>query len=281
MAQSAALDGVEVVVLGDSIVEHFSGTWKMGLTPKVRSKDRDGGGDADGGGGDDRTEAHNEDAAEALATQAKAYAELRSKLNMVALGCSGDTTNQLLYHLMHGVLPPKLQPKVFVLMIGTNNLGPQWGCNARTTLAGILHVAQHLHKERPQATVVLHSLLPRTDADGEAGPLNRYWSQILWINLQLQKFSALHPEWRFTNPNSKLLRADKRAPYKVALKPGVMPDGLHPSPEGYEIWSRELTKVVARALEEHDKRQAKNEKDGGGRRKEQPARDRRRRGDAR
>jgi lysophospholipase L1-like esterase len=238
MAQNAALDGVEVVILGDSIVERFAGTRNMGRLPRAED--------------DGSTHDADDDKEEALSTQARSYAALRSKLNMVALGCSGDTTNHLLYHLAHGVLHPKLQPKVIVLVIGTNNLGAQAGCNARTTLAGVLQVAQFLHRERPRATIVLHALLPRTDADGEDGPLHRYWSQILWINLQLKKFSALHPDWRFMNPNSKLLRPDPDAPYKVALKPGFMPDGLHPSPEGYEIWSHELVKVVTSALDGHD-----------------------------
>lgn len=44
-------------------------------------------------------------------------------LGALALAISGDQTQHLLWRLKHGELPLSLQPKVIVLMIGTNNLG--------------------------------------------------------------------------------------------------------------------------------------------------------------
>jgi lysophospholipase L1-like esterase len=249
MASSAALDGAEVVLVGDSIVEHFAGTRDMGrqqqLPPAPPSTD------SNAAGGDDQDDDDDEqNVVDELRVQAEAYKRFASSTNLVALGCSGDTTNQLMFHLNYGMLPPRLQPRVWIVAIGTNNLGA--GCNARTTLAGILQVAQYLHQQRPNSIVVVHGLFPRSDERHTEGPLNRYWGQIVWINQQLKKFCSLHSEWRYFDVNNLLLERRADAPLKVALKPGLLPDGLHPGVEGYKIWSAELSSLIAKLLSDGD-----------------------------
>jgi lysophospholipase L1-like esterase len=254
VASSAALDGAEVVLVGDSIVEHFTGTRDMGrqqqLLPAPPPTDSKAAGGDEQNDDEDDNNSEDQNAVDELRVQAEAYKRFASGANLVALGCSGDTTNQLLFHLNYGMLPPQLQPKVWIVAIGTNNLGA--GCNARTTLAGILQVAQYLHQQRPNSIVVVHGLFPRSDERHTEGPLNRYWGQIVWINQQLKKFCSLHSEWRYFDVNNLLLERRADAPLKVALKPGLLPDGLHPGVEGYKIWSAELSRLIAKLLSDDD-----------------------------
>lgn len=248
MASGAAMDGAEVVLVGDSIVEHFSGTRDMGRQPQPQAPQTD----VNPTGGEEQDDDNDEEnSVDELRVQAAAFAKFAASTNLVALGCSGDTTNQLLFHLNYGMLPPQLQPKIWIVAIGTNNLGTS-GCNARTTLAGILQVAQYLHQQRPDSIVVVHGLFPRSDERHKEGPLHRYWGQIVWINQQLKKFCALHSEWRYFDVNNLLLERKADAPLKVALKPGLLPDGLHPSVEGYKIWSAELSKLIAKLLSDDE-----------------------------
>jgi lysophospholipase L1-like esterase len=250
MASGAAMDGAEVVLVGDSIVEHFSGTRDMGRQQQQQLQAPPANGDP--AGGDERDDDNNEqqDSVDELRVQAQAFAKFAASANLVALGCSGDTTNQLMFHLNYGMLPPQLQPKIWIVAIGTNNLGS--GCNARTTLAGVLQVAQYLHQQRPDSIVVVHGLFPRSDERHQEGPLRRYWGQILWINQQLKKFCSLHSEWRYFDVNNFLLERMADAPMKVALKPGLLPDGLHPSVEGYKVWSAELSELITKLLSDDE-----------------------------
>mmetsp|Transcript_59087 Transcript_59087/g.183443 ORF Transcript_59087/g.183443 Transcript_59087/m.183443 type:complete len:232 (+) Transcript_59087:145-840(+) len=99
-----------------------------------------------------------------FADSAQAYRELvvsRHPKSMVLAG-SGDETQQTL-HLLDTALPVLKAPKLFVVMIGTNNV-PKGG--AAGALRGIRAVVGRLHKEHPTTPVLLHTLLPRAD-DGE------------------------------------------------------------------------------------------------------------------
>ena len=161
---------LDVVLLGDSIVERWSGTRGMGqeTVPENRAV-------FDKWFGKNHVEV---DVDTSTTTGAP--------LNGLALGTAGDTTVELLWHLQNGLLLSSLQPKVFVLIIGTNDLGS--GCSKRVALAGLLNAAHYLHTQRPDTPILLHGLLPRTDtyADGNY-TLNRYFWDILWINRKLKR----------------------------------------------------------------------------------------------
>ena len=96
----------------------------------------------------------------------------RAALN---LGFSGDTTANLLWRMDHGELEG-LQPKVAVLLIGTNNTGSAKQTAAQTE-AGIDAVVAHLEQSLPLTRILLLGLLPsdvsaqKSAADAE---VNRY-----------------------------------------------------------------------------------------------------------
>mmetsp|Transcript_10488 Transcript_10488/g.13897 ORF Transcript_10488/g.13897 Transcript_10488/m.13897 type:complete len:99 (-) Transcript_10488:343-639(-) len=88
------------------------------------------------------------------------------KLNGMALGSAADITPETIWHLENRWITDSLHPKLWLLLIGTNDLGRS-GCSKRNTLVGILHIADHLHKMRPDVPILFHGLLPRDGPEGE------------------------------------------------------------------------------------------------------------------
>ena len=173
-------------------------------------------------------------------------------MNGLALGTAGDTTVELLWHLQNGLLLSSLQPKVFVLIVGTNDLGS--GCSKRVALAGLLNAAHYLHTQRPDTPILLHGLLPRTDtyADGNY-TLNRYFWDILWINRKLKRVCwGERSSWCHHSDTielNKLLIQDD-AQGALVLNADFMPDGLHPNADGYDRWGALLAERVQKIIME-------------------------------
>ena len=232
---------LDVVILGDSITERFNGTRSMGrhAVPENRAvfeKYFDG---------------H-------LHPRSDEKDGINHKLQGLALGSSGDISVELLWHLQNGMLPSHLRPKIFVLLIGTNDLG-RGGCSKRTTLAGILNVAHYLHAHRPDTPIVLHGLLPRSDGDddGEYYTLNRYWRDILWINRELKRYGNLHRWCHFVEFNGvflKRMRDDDHpqgdARSAVVIDSELMPDALHPNAKGYDRWGAVLVERIWKVIDD-------------------------------
>ena len=80
----------------------------------------------------------------------------------IALGIGGDTSPNVLYRLQHGELMDCLQPKVFWIILGMNDLA-RTHCSEEVTLLGIVGVIQKLRSLRPDTPIVINSLLPMTD----------------------------------------------------------------------------------------------------------------------
>ena len=82
-------------------------------------------------------------------------------------GIGGDRAQDLGWRLQHGLLPPLLEPDVFVVLIGTNDIGK--GETKEVALTEVLTVVRQLHAARPRATVLLLGLLPRGGDSGTPG----------------------------------------------------------------------------------------------------------------
>jgi len=77
----------------------------------------------------------------------------------VNMGIGGDQTQHVLWRLQQGDLEG-YQAKLFVVMIGTNNM---WGRDADPAhaAAGVKAVLDLIQSKQPQARILLMSLLPR------------------------------------------------------------------------------------------------------------------------
>ncbi|CAB9527253.1 Platelet-activating factor acetylhydrolase IB subunit beta [Seminavis robusta] len=222
MVQLASNVPPDVVFVGDSITERLNGTRHMGT---VRLPDN----------------------------QLVFEEHFPSGL---ALGCSGDTSTNLLWHLQNGMLPDSLQPQVWMILIGTNDLG-RLNCSANATLQGILNVFNYLKSKRLSAKFILHGLLPRSDismkenmADNDY-KTGEYWKQIQWINQRLREECHQDPEQQCRYMEASGVFLDPDSPDKVSAK--TMTDGLHPSRDGLASWCPLIAKTINDVLgKEHE-----------------------------
>ncbi|HEY3755851.1 MAG TPA: GDSL-type esterase/lipase family protein [Opitutaceae bacterium] len=152
------------------------------------------------------------------------------------LGISGDRTEHVLWRLQNGEVDG-LHPKVIVLMIGTNNIGLEHdGFSSRGTpedaAGGVKAVVAELRRRCPAAKILLLGVFPRAHASD-----NPMRADVAAIN---RTISALddqqHVFYRDIGP--KFLEADG------TISSEIMPDFLHPSPRGYEIWGGAIADEV-------------------------------------
>ncbi|TAE75411.1 MAG: acetylglucosamine-6-sulfatase [Verrucomicrobia bacterium] len=156
------------------------------------------------------------------------YYASRKALN---LGYSGDRTEQVLWRLNNGELE-NVDPKLFVLMIGTNNTGHRKD-PAEQTAAGIRQIVDLLRKERPNAKILLLSIFPRAEKpDAPQRLLNDAINHII-------KDFADGTQVRWLDLGPAFLAPDG------SLPKAIMPDFLHPQAPGYEIWAKSMEKEIA------------------------------------
>ena len=147
--------------------------------------------------------------------------------NALNLGFSGDRTQHLLWRLLNGELPENVDPKVAVIMIGTNNTGHKLD-PANETAAGISRVVELLRDRRPDTKILLLGIFPRDEQpDGEKRQRNREINEII---SKLDDGEHVH----FMNINQNFLQEDG------TLSKGLTPDFLHINAKGYQIWAETI-----------------------------------------
>ena len=156
-------------------------------------------------------------------------------LGAANFGIGGDTTHNVLWRLDHGAVGV-LQPKVVVLLIGTNNLGRD-NATAADTARGVEAVVKRLRTAFPAATVIVHGVFPC-----DASPQAEVRGRVAAVNERLRALDGRDGKVRFRDIGGGFLAADG------SISPAVMPDGLHLSPEGYRRWAAELAPLVGGLL---------------------------------
>ncbi len=154
-------------------------------------------------------------------------------------GWGGDRTQNILWRLENGELDG-VNPKVVVLLAGTNNLGGlsgQGGDEARAGdivrgLKAIVHVIQ---EKEPAATIIVMGIFPRND-DMEYMPV------IEKINRGLSEL-ADGKKIRYLNINDKLADSNGRL-----LEGMLNADKLHPSGRTYQVWADALRPIFTELL---------------------------------
>lgn len=149
------------------------------------------------------------------------------------LGYSADRTEHVLWRLDNGELEGN-QPKLFVVMIGTNNNGhrkPEQESTA-DTVAGVKAILDRLGQKAPQSKVLLLAIFPRG-----ASPKDGLRVRNEAVNAEIQKF-ADNKRVFWLNINAKFLQPDG------TLSKEIMPDLLHPNAKGYEIWAESILPAV-------------------------------------
>ncbi len=173
------------------------------------------------------------------------YAELLSNWNenfkgwnAADFGWGADKTQNMLWRLKQGELDG-VNPKVIVLLAGTNNIGnvsPTDDAEARATetVRGVAAVLHELRTRAPNATIVLMGITPRND-NIQVMPI------VIEANQGIARLADGH-RIRYLNINSRL--ADRHG----VLLPGMTQDGLHLTAKGYQLWADALKPILVERL---------------------------------
>jgi lysophospholipase L1-like esterase len=146
-------------------------------------------------------------------------------------GISGDRTEWLLWRVRNGELD-RTNARAVVLMIGTNDLPT---ATPAGIARGVSAIVATVRAKLPRAVVVLNAILPRGEPDD---PLR---AKATGVNARIAALAGgKHVRWLDAGPG--FVDAAGR------IKPGLMPDGLHPSGHGYEVWATALRPVLRDAL---------------------------------
>jgi lysophospholipase L1-like esterase len=155
--------------------------------------------------------------------------------NAADFAWGGDRTENILWRLSNGELDG-VNPKVIVLLAGTNNIGKEPGDEAKVedVTRGLKAIVDLCRKKAPAATIVLTAIFPRNDNPAAMPTINR-------INANLEQM-ADGKSIRFLDVNARLADANG------TLFEGMTMDGLHPSLKGYEVWAEGLKPILTELL---------------------------------
>jgi lysophospholipase L1-like esterase len=149
--------------------------------------------------------------------------------NAADFGWGGDKTQNILWRLNHGELDG-VNPKVIVLLAGTNNLG-----NTPDITSGLQAILRAMQAKAPDAIIVVTGIFLRNDNMSFMPTIDK-------INADLSKL-ADGKRIRYLNVNNKL--ADRHG----KLFAGMMnPDKLHPAAKGYQVWADGLRPIFTELL---------------------------------
>ncbi len=147
------------------------------------------------------------------------------------LGVSGDHTEHVLWRLLNGELE-NVNPKLFVLMIGTNNTGHRQDPPEQTA-DGIKQILNLLQDRKPDAKILLLSIFPREEKpDGKLRQLNNAINERIKGFADGQKIQWLDLTNTFLAPDG-------------TLPATVMPGFLHPEALGCEMWAKAMESKIA------------------------------------
>jgi len=143
--------------------------------------------------------------------------------NAVNLAISGDRTEHVLWRLENGNIDG-ISPKLAVLMIGTNN---HMSSPPEVTARDIRLIVAKLRKRLPSTKVLVLGIFPRGSGDEDgARQTNMRVNELISDIGDGEIVHYLDMEATFLDGRR--------------LKPGLFPDGTHPSAKGYAAWAEAL-----------------------------------------
>jgi len=174
----------------------------------------------------------------------EAWKKTFEPLKAANFGIGGDKTEHVLWRITEGKELEGISPKVAVLMIGTNNSS---GNTPAEIAEGIKTIVAELRKQKPAMKILLLGVFPRSGKGGKdlKDPMKvapgEFQIKIGQINEIIAKFEDKQNVF-YMDIGSKFLDKDGNLPKEI------MPDFLHLSPKGYEIWADAIDDKVKELL---------------------------------
>jgi len=149
-------------------------------------------------------------------------------------GIGWDRIQNVLWRVENGELDG-IQPRVVVLLIGTNNTGDEDDGRPRNTtpqiIAGVSNLVRRIQFHLPRAQMILFGLFPRGSPNDPAR------AQVAAVNAGLAQLAD--DKITYLDIGRRFLTADGALPREM------FPDLLHPNESGYRIWADALDPVLA------------------------------------
>jgi len=161
------------------------------------------------------------------------WEEAFGKFKPANFGIGGDRTQHVLWRIENGELEG-IKSKAIVLMIGTNNSGSD---SAEGIAKGISKIVETIREKQPQAKILLLAVFPR----GEKASPNGARDKLNAVNASIAKLDD-GKNIHFLDIGSKFLQPDG------SLTQEIMPDYLHLSPAGYQIWADAIGPKLAELM---------------------------------
>ena len=156
----------------------------------------------------------------------KAWDEHFEPLKAANFGIGGDRTEHVLWRVKNGELEG-ITPKLAVLMIGTNN-GKD---SAEDVAAGITAIVKEVRAKSAATKVLLLGIFPRGEKPNAGREKNDKVNEIV-AKLDDKK------DVKYLDIGAKFLAEDK------TISKEIMPDSLHLSEKGYQIWAEAILPTV-------------------------------------
>ncbi len=155
--------------------------------------------------------------------------------NAANFGWGADGIQNMLWRIQNGELDG-VNPKVIVILAGTNNVGNQPGNDEKVVdiLKGFRELIATCREKAPKAKIILTAIFPRND--------NRaVLPEIRQINDELAKLADGKTIF-YLNVNNRLANPDG------ILFDGMTVDKLHLSDKGYQVWADGLRPLLTELL---------------------------------
>jgi lysophospholipase L1-like esterase len=160
-------------------------------------------------------------------------------------GIGGDQTQHVIWRIENGELEG-LQPKVTVLMIGTNNSA---GHTAAEITAADKKIVELIRAKMPTTKVLLLAIFPRGARKDKGGKITdaaitdaaKRTEVINAVNAELAKLDD-GTNVRFLDIAPVFYGQDGKIPF------ALMPDQLHPNAAGYQLWADAMKPLLTAML---------------------------------
>ncbi len=177
----------------------------------------------------------------------KEWEEFYGSRRAAQIGSSGDCTDHILWRLQNGGVAGA-KPKLTILLIGTNNTGLRRDPPDQTAY-GIEAIVKELKKRIPGGKILLLAIFPRGNAE-MLKTNTKYRARAERISADNGKVNEIIKTYAddktvfYLDIGHVFLDADGHVDKKL------MPDYVHPGPEGFRAWAEAMEPVIKKHLGE-------------------------------
>jgi lysophospholipase L1-like esterase len=158
----------------------------------------------------------------------------------VNMGFSGDRIENVIWRLQNGTLE-NINPKVAVILIGTNNTDGNHYLNISTPeelAGGIWKICEIVQEKLPGTKILILGILPYGYKPNHRNNINKATNKLV------SKFPEKNRNIHFTDIGHVYLDTEGK------VREELMPDYLHPNPEGHLLMFEALQEDIARLMED-------------------------------